>query len=181
MKPLKQPIVETRQDVIAEQSAKVESMDTSTKVPTEKVPVTPATIWKNGFNLFVDFLKGDHLSGDLIKRPLFQAEFMDSIPRILELDQNLAHEVLDHWLITIAENRRTFGQNQLFVPLYAVEKDKMRPISEIARYKMFLVFMVMLSDNAQVKSKFIANFDVAKLVHEFSGKAAQTLNNYIYR
>ena len=49
-------VVEQTKTAVAQQQAAVEQMDTSTKVPTEKVPTTPATIYQNGINNFVKFI-----------------------------------------------------------------------------------------------------------------------------
>ncbi|WNV45853.1 hypothetical protein [Aeromonas phage AerS_266] len=181
MKPHKAPDIAVRSDVVTEQSKKVEGMDTALGIPTEKIPTTPATIYKNGFDKFVLFLKGEVKNGSQEERNDFQLSFMKDIVNLLQIDGNQAHEVLDHWIVTIAANKAAFGQNSLLAPLYVIEKEKLAPISEIDRYKKFMLFMTMLSANIKVRDHFISNFDVAKLVHLFPGAAAQTLNNYAYR
>ncbi|UOX39620.1 hypothetical protein [Aeromonas phage ZPAH34] len=181
MKTLKPPVVETRSNVVEEQTDKVKGMDTALGVPTEVIPTTPATIYKNGFDKFILFLKGEYKNSSPEERTDFQIAFMKDIVNLLQIDGNQAHEVLDHWVVKIAENKPVFGQNSLYAPLYEIEKQKLAPAMDIDRYKKFMLFMVMLSANIKVRDQFINGFDVAKLVHMFPANAAQTLNNYAYR
>lgn len=181
MKPYKPPVIDTRSDVVTDQSKKMGEMDKTLGVPTEVVPTTPATIYKNGFDKFILFLKAEFKNNSQEERNDFQISFMKDIVNLLQIDQNQAHEVLDHWVVSIAENKAAFGQNSLFAPLYSIEKEKLAPAADIDRYKKFMLFMTMLSANIKVRDHFISNFDVSKLVHMFPANAAQTLNNYAYR
>lgn len=175
------PVIEEKDNAIAIQSEEVKSMDTSIGVPANKTPVGPADIHKNGFNNFILFLKGESHNGSLEERSEFQCDFIDSIPRLLTIGGQVAFDALDHMVTEIHANREVFNISDVFAPLYVVETTKKRSIDVIKRYRAFMTFMIGLADNGPRRAQYIANYDVRKLVAEFSPAAGQTLNNYVYR
>lgn len=181
MKDHKAPVVELKASAVTEQAALEKTQDKSIGVPAARVVTGPADIHKNTIDNFILFLKGEKFNASLEDRSGFQARFMDEIPKILAVKYGIVEDVLDHLVISISENRKLFGQNDALANLYMVEKTKLRPVSEIERYKKFLVFFIMLSDNVQNRQRFIAGYDVRKLCHEFGPEAAANLNNYIHR
>lgn len=175
------PVVEQSKTAVAQQQAVVEQLDTSTKVPTEKVPTTPATIYQNGINNFVKFIKGEFKSSSLQERANYQCEFMGTIVQMLSMDSSEVSKVLDHFIVTILDNPVQFSQSEIFAPLYVVEKEKMKSADELLRYKQFMTFMINLAKNAQNRKRFVANVDMRKLLSYFPKEAADNLQEYCFR
>lgn len=175
------PKVHTSETAVQQQTVAVESMDKSLKVPTEKVPTTPATIYQNGLNNFVKFIKGEFKSGNVKERAEYQCEFMDTIVPMLSMDTAETSKVLDHFIVTVLENPVQFGQSEIFGPLFVVEKEKMKPADEIHRYKQFMTFMTSLAKNAQNRPRFVANVDMRKLLSLFPQPAQANLQEYCFR
>ena len=180
-KALTPPVVEHSKTAVAQQQAVVEQMDTSTKVPTEKVPTTPATIYQNGINNFVKFIKHEFKSSSVQERTSYQCEFMGTIVQMLSMDSSEVSKVLDHFVVTILENPVQFSQSEVFAPLYMVEKEKMKSADELLRYKQFMTFMINLAKNAQNRKRFVANVDMRKLLSYFPKEAADNLQEYCFR
>ena len=175
------PVVEQNKTAVAQQQAVVEKMDTSVMVPTEKVPTPPATIYQNGIDNFVKFIKGEFKSASLQERSNYQCEFMGTIVQMLSIDSEEVTKVLNHFIGVILNNPVQFGQSEIFAPLYVVEKEKMKSADEILRYKQFMTFMVSLAKNAQNRQRFVANVDMRKLLSYFPKKAADNLQEYCFR
>lgn len=175
------PVVDVSKTAVEQQKVVVGQMDTSLKVPTEKVPTTPATIYQNGIDNFVKFIKGEFKSASLQERSNYQCEFMGTIVQMLSIDSEEVAKVLNHFISVVITNPVQFGQSEIFAPLYVVEKEKMKPADEIIRYKQFMTFMVSLAKNAQNRQRFVANVDMRKLLSLFPKKAADNLQEYCFR
>lgn len=175
------PATASSKTAVAEQAAVEQRMDKSIKVPTEIVPTTPATIFQNGINNFVKFLKGEFKSGSPEERAKFQCEFINNTIQMLSMSSAETNKVLDHFIITILENPVQFGQSEIFTPLYLVEKEKMKPADEIVRYKQFMSFMIGLAKNAKNRQRYVANIDLRKLLAMFPPVPAGNLQEYLHR
>lgn len=170
------PTIETRESAVATDVPVAATADTV--VGTER-ETTPATIYKNAITDFKDFLNGSKSSGDLAERKRIQKVFIKNLWKALELEDNQVKEILDHFLITIAENKDTFSDDKIIAPLYALEGDM--AASELTRYKRFMVFITTLSEYARNRTQFLSRFDMTRFEAMFSPAAKVRLHNYVYR
>lgn len=168
------PKVEKRNNTVAVQVAAEEVVAT-----TPREPVTPATIYKNGIDTFVEFLKGNVFAGSLEERKKFQLQFVDSIWPMLELPAQYLKPVLDHFVMAIVENKDVFNFSNVVAPLYSVEQDRAADVMD--RYKQFILFMIMYAENARDRQRFLAMYDVRKFANSLTPNAKQNITNYVYR
>lgn len=173
------PSIKKMSDAVTEQVKLEEGLDDSIKVPSSKGITDPAQIFMNGIDTFADFIKGKVYNGSLAEKQKYQLSFMDSLNDMLSLSDAQLKTVLDHFLITIAKDRRAFEFNNIVAPLFTVEK--MRPAEDVARYKRFVLFITLLSEHAGNRQRFIDQFDVVKFVNMYNPVIKQRLTNYIYR
>lgn len=174
MKPLQAPEVALRPDAVSEQKAEVVA------APKKLLVTGPADIHKNGIDQFVKFLKGEAHSATPEERSAYQVEFIKNLEVMFGVKSSVVSEVCDYLVERIISQPIAFGQSSLLAPLYQVEKDRMLPASEIERYKIIMTFFVMLGKNAQNRPRFLANYDVRKMLAAWPPVVAQNLNNYIY-
>lgn len=168
------PKVEKRKDVVTQQvAAEVKAAE----VPA--APVTPATIYKNGFNDFVLFLKGEKFAGELETRQQFQLNYIDGLWAMLELPDATLKQILDHYVVTIMENHSLFEYHNVLAPLFTVEGKRASDVMD--RYKRFMMFIIMYAENARNRGRFLEMYDVPKFVNMLTPTAKQRITNYIYR
>lgn len=172
------PNVERRNNAVDEQGASEEKMDRSTGVPTEKVNTDVVSIHKSGIDDFRSFLAGDKYAGNLEERQKFQRDFMRSIWSMLELSQAQVKEIMDHFVITIAESPDMFKFENICAPLYSIESSL--PADEVLRYKRFLLFITMYAENARDRARFLELYDMVKFEAMFGPTARQRIHNYVY-
>lgn len=173
------PAVKKLNDAVTEQVTAEESLDTSIKVPAAKPITDAAQIFCTGIDQFAAFLKGELHGGDLAARQKFQLSFFDSLNNMLSLNDAQVKTVLDHFVLTIAKDRTVFEYNNILAPLFTVESK--RPAEDVARYKRFMLFITLLSENGGNRDRFVSMFDVVKFVNSFNPVIKQRLSNYIYR
>lgn len=173
------PKIEKRNNTVSQQVSAQAKMDKVIGVPSEVTVTDAASIYMNGIDTFVKFLRGEHAAGTLEERKKFQLEFFDSIWPMLRLDDAQVKRVLDHFLITITGNPDAFEYSTVLRPLYAVETQ--RPKQDIEKYKRFILFMITLAENARDRQRFLKQFDMVKFSNSFDPIAKQRLTNYIYR
>ncbi|AEV89532.1 hypothetical protein OBP_095 [Pseudomonas phage OBP] len=168
------PKVDKRQNAVAVQvAAEVKEAEAP------RVPTTPATIYKNGIDTFVRFLKGEVFGGSLEERKKYQLQFVDSIWPMLELSDALLKDILDHFVIQIVENKDVFNYNSVCAPLFSVESDRATDV--MTRYKQFMLFIIMYAENARDRQRFLAMYDVPRFTNTLTPIAKQRLTNYVYR
>lgn len=172
------PQIEKRNNAVEEQVAAEENMDKSTGVPTEKVPTDAVGIYKQGIDKFKEFL-GGNFEGNLDDRKKFQRDFIRNCWSMLELSDAQVKEIMDHFIVTIAENRDLFDYNKLIAPLFSLESEL--PSTETERYKRFMLFVTMLSENAGDRNLFLQRYDMVRFENMFSPTAKLRLHNYVYR
>jgi hypothetical protein len=168
------PKVEKRNNAVAVQVATEKK-----EAEAPKVPVTPATIYKNGIDDFILFLKGEKFAGTLEERQKFQLSFVDSIWPMLELSDPLLKQILDHFVVKIVENPLEFNFNKVVAPLFSVETQRAKDVMD--RYKQFMLFIIMYAENARDKQRFLALYDVPKFTNTLTPVAKQRITNYVYR
>lgn len=171
------PKIEKRVNAVDQQVASEATLDTSMKVPTQKVTTDVVDIYKQGIDGFREFLAGN-FSGDLEARKKFQRDFMRTVWGALELNDAQVKAVLDYFVVTIAENPNLFGYDNIVAPLFPLESSL--PAEEVLRYKRFMLFIVMYSENARDKRRFLEKYDMVKFENMFNPVAKQRLHNYVY-
>jgi hypothetical protein len=171
------PKVEKRVTAVNEQIAQEAEMDNSMKVLTQKGPTDVVDIYKEGIDNFRNFLAGN-FSGDLEARKEFQRNFMRTIWAILELDDVKVKAILDYFVTSIVEAPALFNYDKILAPLFTLESSL--PAEEVTRYKRFMLFIVMYSENARDKRRFLENYDMVKFENMFNPVAKQRLHNYVY-
>lgn len=171
------PKIEKLSNAVEEQVAQEAKLDTSLKVLTEKVPTDAVGIYQQGITAFKDFLAGN-FEGNLETRKKFQRDFIRGLWNILELTDVQVKAILDHFVITIAENPQTFDYNNIIAPLFAIESDM--PSEEATRYKRFMLFMTMYAEHARDRKRFLEKYDMVKFENMFNPVAKQRLHNYVY-
>jgi hypothetical protein len=176
MKPLQAPEVALRPDAVSQQKTEVAER-TAKPAPA----IGPADIHKNAIDVFVQFLKGEVHSATVEERSNYQVEFIQNLEVMFGVKSSVVNEVCDYLVECIYKNPSAFSGSILLAPLYQVEKDRMLSIVEIERYKVIMIFFVMLTNNLQNRARFLANYDVRKMLSAWPPTVAKNLNNYIYR
>lgn len=171
------PKIEKRVNAVDEQITAETTLDTSMKVATQKPTTDVVDIYKQGIDGFRDFLAGT-VTGDLETRKVLQRDFMRTIWGALELNDAQVKAILDHFVVTISESPNLFSYDNIVAPLFPLESSL--PSEEVLRYKRFMLFIVMYSENARDKRRFLENYDMVKFENMFSPVAKQRLHNYVY-
>lgn len=173
------PKLEKRENTVVKQVKDEAQADRVLGVSSVNVQMSADDIYKKNITDFASFLKGEIAAGTLEERQKFQRTFFNSIPAMLRLSDAQVKAVLDHFLRTIAENRQVFDYSNVLSPLYTIESQLNKV--EVERYKRFMLFIILLSDNARDRQRFLANFDMTKFTSMFDPVTKQRLTNYVYR
>lgn len=173
------PKLEKRENTIVKQVKDEAQADRVLGVSSVNMQMSAEDLYKKNITEFADFLKGNISSGTLEERQKFQRTFFNSVPAMLRLSDNQVKIILDHFLLTIAENRDVFDYSQVLAPLRSIESQLNKV--EVERYKRFMLFITMLSDNARNRQRFLANYDMVKFTSMFDPITKQRLTNYVYR
>lgn len=148
-------------------------------VPLVAQRATPGTIYINGINNFLSFIKNEKFSGSPEERQKFQLSFIDSLEGMLSLDDVELKKTLDHFIKVILENKDVMNYTNILAPQKAVNSKRSEQVME--QYKRFMLFIMMLADHAKDRKRFQAYFDVTKFINMFNDTIKQRLTNYIYR
>lgn len=103
---------------------------------------------------------------------------MRTIWAILELDDVKVKAILDYFVTSIVEAPTLFNYDKILAPLFTLESSL--PAEEVTRYKRFMLFIIMYSENARDKRRFLENYDMVKFENMFNPVAKQRLHNYVY-
>lgn len=173
------PKLEKLDNTVIKQINDEASADRVIGVSSTNMQMAADDLYKKNITEFAQYLNGEIHSGTLEERQKFQLDFFNSVPAMLRLDDAKVKAILDHFLITISENRGVFEYSTLVAPLFTLASKL--PTAELDRYKRFMLFITMLSDNARDRQRFLANFDMVKFTNMFDPVTKQRLTNYIYR
>lgn len=175
----KPPQVEKRQTAVNIQADQDKAGDKVIGVTSQPVVSTPEELYKKNITNFTAFLKGEIHGGNPEERQKFQLDFFRTVFNILRQDQHRVKTILDHFLIEIAKNRDAYEYSKVLAPLFKLESKL--PADEVARYKRFMLFITMLSDNAKNRDRFRAQFDTVSFANMFDPVANQNIINYVFR
>lgn len=175
----KPPQVEKRNNTVAHQVDQDKDNDNTIGVSSKSFIRTPEAIYQENISTFTKFLKGEVYGGSLEERQKFQLDFFKSIPAILRLDQHKVKAILDFFVIEIAKNRETYEYSKVLAPLFKLESKL--PGEDVARYKRFMLFITMLSDNARNRDRFRAQFDTVSFANMWDAVAKANITNYVFR
>lgn len=175
----KPPQVEKRNNTVAHQVDQDKDNDNTIGVSSAPFIRTPESIYQENIDNFTKFLKGEIHGGSLEERQKFQLSFFKNIPALLRLDAQKVKVILDHFLIEISKNRDVYEYSKILAPLFKLESKL--PAEDVARYKRFMLFITMLSDNARNRDRFRAQFDTVTFANMWDAKANQNIINYVFR
>lgn len=175
------PEVEIQPTAVDQQQKKQEGQDTAIGIPAEQRPTTPADIYKNRIDDLVKFLKHEIHAGKPDARADYQAKVIDMFALIMGMDYKQFEVVMDHLVKTIVRNPLVFNDNDLLAPVMAVENLRKVPTEHIQRYKQFMTFFVGMAKNIRIRSQYVAQYDVTKLISTWPQKGRENLHAYILR
>jgi hypothetical protein len=176
-KPFVPPAVEKVESVVVEEiPAKI--VKTNTLVG-EAVPTKPTDIFKNEINNFTALLSGETDAGNLEERVLKQNNFMLTVNNIIRLKGSDLKEVLDYFLTAINSNKEAYSDNNVFAPLYTIEK-RIGQTQELNRYKTFILTMIIAAANVKTRGRFLKVFDLDTKFKIFPQEVRQEMANYFY-
>ena len=69
---------------------------------------TPVDLYKEVIDNFIKFLKKEIHNGNLEERQAFQRQFINSVWAMLKLDDSQVKPILDHFVVSISENKDVF-------------------------------------------------------------------------
>lgn len=175
----KPPEVEKRNNTVVKQVNDESTADRTIGISSTNAARDASDIYKKNIDQFSEFLQGKTHSGTLEERQKFQLDFFKGLPEMLRLDDAKVKAILDHFLITIAENRTAFEYSSVMAPMFTL-KSRL-PAADVERYEKFMLFITMFSDNARDRKRFLAMFDMTKFTNMFDPITKQRLTNYVHR
>jgi hypothetical protein len=173
------PTIEKLDNAVDTQVKEESNLSTHMGVKSEPVRATAVDVYKESIDTFRKYINGEIYRGSPEDSRKFQRSFITSVWGMLELNDAQVAEVLDYFVKTINEFPTVFENNKIAAPLFSMESTI--PISELKRYKAFLVFITLFADNVRDRQRFIAQYDIVKLESMFGQVARTRLHNYVYR
>lgn len=140
---------------------------------------TPVDLYKEVIDNFIKFLKKEIHNGNLEERQAFQRQFINSVWAMLKLDDSQVKPILDHFVVSISENKDVFDFSNVLAPLYSIEKTTSSTVTD--RYKKFMMFIITFSENAKRRQVFLSKFDMTKFESLFEPVSRERIHNYVYR